>query len=437
MKKRSLSSIVYFAPEAEDSIQNFKSCLLSDSSLADFTNSFPADLVVGEVDRYLTLKLVGWMLTANFGPSAIRCFLDEFEDILVEYVVLQSQPIQFLDRPLDELHRKMDFFATFERVADSSGESLVRCLGGIDQVDSMVKRYVSDEAFQLGAIRAYCTALAHEIRKFSFKRSFGLINSLPIISQGCRSKSLVDLLPEQPREIASIFLDRTDAESAAHSFYRRWLNWLRSYIVRKGLSDCLPPHMNPAQSIEDARPHWQSALNQVVAELKQRFHQMLTSSQIRWLTSDKHWKDVRQRIQGAVRHMTAVNARGPLYAGENRAELVFLDGPAGEEDFDGNHFTLHEVFLETSVRPDHNIDPLTGQMIVLAIERDYDSFVDILGATGTDALRLKSLHEGDIDNNQIGEQIGKSDRTMRREGQKRGRLKQQVVSNVRKILKIG
>ena len=76
-------------------------------------------------------------------------------------------------------------------------------------------------------------------------------------------------------------------------------------------------------------------------------------------------------------------------------------------------------------------------MIVLAIERDYDSFVDILGATGTDTLRLKSLHEGEISNNQIALQIGKSERTVRREGQKRKRLEQPVVSNVRKILKIG
>jgi hypothetical protein len=159
--------------------------------------------------------------------------------------------------------------------------------------------------------------------------------------------------------------------------------------------------------------------------------------QIEWLRSDRHWQDVKQRLQDEVDHTIAVNARGPLYAGEDRAELIFLDGPADEEDFDGDHCTLQEVFWETRVQPDHNIDPLTGQMIVLAIERDYDSFVDILGATGTEVLRLKSLHEGDISSSQIAQQIGRSERTVRREGQKRERLEQPVVSNVRKILKIG
>ena len=226
------------------------------------------------------------------------------------------------------------------------------------------------------------------------------------------------------------------------SFYQRWLNWLPKYFAsrkkkKKKLSGSILANMDPAQSIEDARPHWKSALNLVVAKLNRQFHLKPTSSQIDWLRSDRHWQDVKQRLQDEVDYATAVNARGPLYAGKNRSELIYLDGLVGEEDFDGDHRTLHEVFLETTVQPDHNIDPLNGQMIVLAIGRDYDSFVDILEATGTDVLRLKSLREGEIGNNQIAQQIGKSERTVRREGQKRKQRKQQVLSNVRKILKIG
>jgi len=435
---QALSSIVHF-PEAEDLIPNFGDCLLRDSDLRDLAESFPSALFETEIQNFVTRKLVGWMLTAHFGPGATNSFLAVFGDVVVDSMVNYSQPIPVLDRPMEELYRRLIFFAAFELVADSSCQDLIRCLGGVEGVGSLLQRYLFDEEFQRRAVGSYCSAFAHEVRKFDFKKSLGLINDLPTIStQGWRSKSLLDLLPAQSREIASIFLDRADAKSAADSFYQRWLNWLQSYISRtKRLSGLLPEHMNPAQSIEDARPHWRSALNLVVANLNRQFHLKPTSLQIEWLRSDRHWQDVKQRLQDEVDHTIAVNARGPLYAGEDRAELIFLDGPADEEDFDGDHCTLQEVFWETRVQPDHNIDPLTGQMIVLAIERDYDSFVDILGATGTEVLRLKSLHEGDISSSQIAQQIGRSERTVRREGQKRERLEQPVVSNVRKILKIG
>jgi hypothetical protein len=423
------------SPEAENLIPNFGDCLLRDADLRGLAESFPSALFETEIQNFVTRKLVGWMLTAHFGPGATNSFLEVFGDVVVHSMVNYSQPIPVLDRPMEELYRRLIFFAAFELVADSSCQDLIRCLGGVEGVGSLLQRYLFDEEFQRRAVGSYCSAFAHEVRKFDFKKSLGLmINDLPTISaQGWRSKSLLDFLPSQPREIASIFLDRADAKSAADSFYQRWLNWLRT----KSLSGLLPPHMNPAQSIEDARPHWRSALNLVVAKLNRQFHLKPTSLQIEWLTSERHWQDVIQRLQDEVKYTTAVNARGPLYAGEDRAELIFLDGPADEEDFDGDHCTLQEVFWETRVQPDHNIDPLTGQMIVLAIERDYDSFVDILGATGTEVLRLKSLHEGDISSSQIAQQIGRSERTVRREGQKRERLEQPVVSNVRKILKIG
>jgi hypothetical protein len=264
-----------------------------------------------------------------------------------------------------------------------------------------------------------------------------LINDLPTIStQGWRSKSLLDFLPSQSREIASIFLDRADAKSAADSFYQRWLNWLQSYISRtKRLSGLLPEHMNPAKPIAGSRSHWKSALNLVVAKLNHRFHLMPTNWQIRWLTSERHWQDVIQRLQDEVDHTIAVNARGPLYAGEDRAELIFLDGPADEEDFDGNHCTLQEVFWETSVPPVHDLDAPNYQMVVLAIERDYESFVEILGVTGTEVLRLTCQHQGEIDNRRIAEQIGKSERSVRREKHKREKLEQQVASNIKKYSK--
>ena len=445
LNEQSLSLISYFAPEIEDLILNFGDCLLRrDSSLRELAESFPSDVFDTELQNFVTIELVSDLLTSDLSSSAFGQFLDDFDDVLADYVVDHSQPIPFLDRPLDQLYRKDDFFATFERVAASSYPDLVCCLGGVQGVGSLFQSYLSDEGFQRRAIRSYWVALAHEFRKFDFKQSLKLVNDLPITIQGGRSKSLVDLLPEQPREIASIFFDRPGAKKAADSFYQRWLNWLPKYFAsrkkkkkKKKLSGSIPANMDSAQSIEDARPHWKSALNLVVAKLNRQFHLKPTSSQIKWLRSDRHWQDMKQRLQDEVDYATAVNARGPLYAGKNRSELIYLDGLVGEEDFDGDHRTLHEVFLETTVQPDHNIDPLNGQMIVLAIERDYDSFADILGATGTDVLRLKSLREGEIGNNQIAQQIGKSERTVRREGQKRKQRKQQVLSNVRKILKIG
>ena len=110
LNKRSLLLIRYFAPEMEDSILNFGDCLLRcDSSLRELAEPFPLEFDT-ELQCFVTIELVGDMLTSSLGSSAVGQFLAEFGDVLFESVVPHSQPVTFLDCPLEVLDRKMDFF---------------------------------------------------------------------------------------------------------------------------------------------------------------------------------------------------------------------------------------------------------------------------------------------------------------------------------------
>jgi hypothetical protein len=108
LNRQALSSIVHF-PEAEDLIPNFGDCLLRDSDLRDLAESFPSALFETEIQNFVTRKLVGWMLTAHFGSGATNCFLEVFGDVVVHSMVNCSQPIPVLDRPMEELYRRLIF----------------------------------------------------------------------------------------------------------------------------------------------------------------------------------------------------------------------------------------------------------------------------------------------------------------------------------------
>ena len=110
LNKNPVWAICSFAPEAEGRILNYQKCLLADFSLADFSKSFPTSFVDKENQTLACLTLNNWMLTANYGPSAISCFIDEVDDCIVDYVAWQTEEIDVLDCPIDQLIRKFGFF---------------------------------------------------------------------------------------------------------------------------------------------------------------------------------------------------------------------------------------------------------------------------------------------------------------------------------------
>jgi len=150
LNKQSLSLIGYFAPGIEELILNFGDCLLRrDSSLRELAESFPLEFG-RELQNFVTIEIVGDLLAFGLSSSAFGQLLDSFDDVLAGYVVDHSQPIPFLDRPLDQLYRKDDFFATFERVAASSYPDLVCCLGGVQGLVPCFRATCQMKAFNGG-----------------------------------------------------------------------------------------------------------------------------------------------------------------------------------------------------------------------------------------------------------------------------------------------
>ena len=92
-----------------------------------------------------------------------------------------------------------------ERAA-TSNETFIPSMGDWDNINSYVRRFLEDEAFRLRAMMSYGAALGNTMRNFMFMGDFEMIYEIEVIAQGCLSKSFVDLLPDEPRDISETSL---------------------------------------------------------------------------------------------------------------------------------------------------------------------------------------------------------------------------------------
>ena len=79
-------------------------------------------------------------------------------------------------------------------------------MGGWDSITSYVRRFLEDEEFRLRAMMSYESALGNTMRNFMFMGDFEMIYETEVVAQGCLSKSFVDLLPDEQRDISETSL---------------------------------------------------------------------------------------------------------------------------------------------------------------------------------------------------------------------------------------
>ena len=335
--------------------------------------------------------------------------------LLTSPITFVADPILPLDIFLDEMTK--EYFV----------ESLFECIDLEKRIPQLTERFKVDFNYRAQVVCSFYLAA-----RFHFWTQKIIFDGTLILSK-ITTQTGNDLYAEDnesmsylrqqkdplQEKLVLIFSDSdgTEAKDALEQLQRQWAGCLRNMLTNYGQGR-LSPHLDLATN-DGAEANWQSGLNLLFATLAKKWTNMRMDERLEWLS--RAGENVHQRVQDLVRNETS-DARGRWHVFAE--EMVDLDQSTDDRD-GGQKSTAYNQFPSPYRSENEGINH-TNEGVLLLLEQNRTRFESIVGKTPTKVIFTLWEHEGQISNEELATEIGKSDSTVEKSKRKIRQAEDQI-----------